>query len=214
MTSPCRGSYVSLGTLSPFSGTLDFGCTTCYLLRMEAVNRSTAVNPLRTLREAAHCTVKEMADLADVTSQAIIRSEQGVYERPLPKLLSALWRYAPESDLHDEGVLLADYHHFQRQVRESNYGRLDEHHYFLSGQPSHPFVAWRLASGLSARISISKLFCVHPALVTKFEMQPHLCSTPPGQLLYALRESGYSETKLDALTDKYSEYRRSLRGGS
>ena len=164
-----------------------------------------AVNPLKTLREAAHCTVKEMADLADVTSQAIIRSEQGVYERPLPRLLQTLWRYAPESDLHDEGVLLADYHHFQRLVRESNYGKLDELYKFPRNK--HPFVCWRVDSGLSARISISKLFCVHPALVTKFEMQPHLCSTPPGQLVYALHESGYTKEQLQELAEAYTDYR-------
>lgn len=171
-----------------------------------------AVNPLRALREAAHCSVKEMAELADVTSQAIIRSEQGVYERPLPKLLHALWRYSPESDLHDEGVLLADYHHFQKLTREANYGKLNEHflfRYVRSGE--HPFVAWRLVSSITARIAISKYYCVHPALITKFEMQPHLCSTTPGALRFALLESGYTEALLDRLQEAYSNYRYACR---
>ena len=169
------------------------------------------VNPLKTLRDSAGLSVAELADAAGVSSQAVIRAEQGVYASPPPNVLDALWRYAPEDDLHDYGILLADYHNFQRLTRQNHYGLesggLDESYVFKPNK-DHPFVAWRLDSGIEARIQISKKYCVHPALVFKFEAQPYLCSTPPKELIRALLESGYSAKKLAEFEEAFAAFRK------
>jgi hypothetical protein len=154
-----------------------------------------------------------MADRAGVTSQALMRAEQGVYSSPSPSILDALWGEADAndpavSDLYDYGVLLADYHNFQKLTRQDNYGSLEEPFTFLN-TGEHPFVDWRLRSGITARIQISKRFCVHPALIFKFEMQPYLCTTIPKELVRALLGSGYTEDTMKDLADAYAMYKDS-----
>lgn len=176
------------------------------------------MNPLRSLRESANLSLVEMADRAGVTSQALMRAEQGVYSSPSPSILDALWGEADAndaavSDLYDYGVLLADYHNFQKLTRQDNYGSLEEPFTFLDtgglSSIEHPFVDWRLRSGITARIQISKRFCVHPALIFKFEMQPYLCMTIPKELVRALLESGYTETTMEEFAGAYATYKHS-----
>lgn len=168
-------------------------------------------NPLVELREAAKLTVTELATEAGVSVSAVIRAEQAVYKTPVPKILDTLWEVAPEGDLHDYGVLMADYHAYQKDVRQDNYGLLDAGYQFPVGSlhPKHPFLLWRLDSDVSARIQISKAFCVHPALIFKFEVQPWLCAKPPGELIYALTESGYTNGILEKFGTAYVSYRKS-----
>ena len=171
------------------------------------------MNPLRSLRESANLSLSQMAGRAGVTSQALMRAEQGVYSTPSPSILDALYGEADAnddavSDLYDYGVLLADYHNFQKLTREDNYGSLEEPFLFLDNG-EHPFVDWRLRSGITARIQISKRFCVHPALIFKFEMQPHLCQTIPKELVCSLLESGYTHSTMEEFEGAYATYKQS-----
>lgn len=170
-------------------------------------------NPLRLLREAAGETVSSMAELAGVTTQLVIWNEQGVYASPSPRYLQQLLEYSPAGDYHTSpDALTRDYYAFQKLTRESNYGKLLEPHDW-SDYPwrHHPFVAWRKASGLDSRVAISKLYCVAPSLIFKFEKQPERCKTPPGELRQALLDSGYRADTLDALAIAYEEHRKYLR---
>lgn len=178
--------------------------------------RGSRENPLVALRESAGLTVTQLASLANVTPTAIVRAEQAVYASPPPHILNTLWRYAPEDDLHDQVVFTAEYLDYQRNVRQANYGALDEPFNFPMGGDldTNPFVSWRLDSDnphLQARIGVSKLYCVHPALVFKFEVQPHLCASVPGALRYALLESGYSKATLDSLETAYGVFKENGR---
>lgn len=174
------------------------------------------VNPLVTLRESAGLTVTELSEYADLSLGAVIRAEQGVYTSPSQVLLDALWRRAPEDDLHDYGILLAEYHNFQELTRRSNYGALDTKFDFAdcvdTTPATHPFLQWRIDSEIEARIQISKLFCVHPALIFKFEAQPWLCATIPKDLLYALQQSGYDSDLLESFAAAYAVYKVNRRG--
>lgn len=152
-----------------------------------------------------------------------MRAEQGVYAAPPPAVLDALWELAPEDDLHDYGILMADYHEFQRVTRQDNYGLLDPLYkfpdgpveVFLNNHPDgqapvlsiHPFVKWRYDSDVTARIQISKSFCVHPSLIFRFEAQSHMCTSPPKELLRALLESGYTTEILNRFEFAYQRFR-------
>lgn len=176
------------------------------------------VNPLRALREAAGLSSASAAEKAGITPQAVLRNEQAVYASPSDALLQTLWRAAPESDLHDYGILMADYHSFQRGTRQDSFGVLDPVGFFpvpAVGLPrEHPFVAWRLFSDVKARIQISKKFCVHPATVFKFEAQPYLCASVPRELIRALLESGYDPLVLDRLEVSFGDYQDSKKSTS
>lgn len=176
------------------------------------------VNPLGTLRESAGLTAAQLAEAAGVTPGAVLRAEQAVYASPPPKILQALWELAPEDDLHDYGILMADYHNYQRIVRIDSYGVLDDKYDFSDAVTvetgpgvfsQHPFVKWRYFSELPSRIAVSKLYCVHPSLIFRFETQPYMCTNPPKELLRALLESGYSVEQLGLFEDAYQRYRTS-----
>lgn len=177
------------------------------------------VNPLREMRLQQGFTLDRLAYLLGTTRQFIIRAEQAVYADPPPRLLRLLIDYtdtqsltganlipAPVGTLTDEQVVYHLYHKYQSFVRTRNYGALLTEWGFWIGD-KHPFVQWRKWSGIQSRIGVSKLFCVHPALISKFENQPHLVQTPPGELMAALEESGYSKELLDSFAKAYDNYK-------
>lgn len=182
-------------------------------------------NPLREVRLANKITQQRMADEFDVTPQYIIRAEQGCYPLPPEDLVNYLWDEdtqgaIPTTDYEKAvGWFNRQYLDFQCQTRKANYGKLMPspeglwgrsvlNHPDLSYNP-HPFVWWRQhhLSHVPSRIAISKFYCVHPAIVFKFEAQTHLLSTPPESLMRALRESGYSKETLAWLDQAYYTYK-------
>lgn len=119
--------------------------------------------------------------------------------------------------LDDEGVVYHRYAQFQTYTRKHNFGKLMPKFNFapvseggLVPEGEHPFTSWRMQSGLKARIGTAKYFCVHPALLHKFEVTPNLCRTVPGELITALGQAGYSSETLAGLENAYYSYKKYL----
>lgn len=191
----------------------------------------TSTNPLRQMRLDLGWTLDHTAHLLDTTRQFVIRAEQGVYANPPPRLTQLLLGYGdvPLTDDplgtaavgvgSDEDTVYHLYHAYQTSQRKRNYGALSPEYDFTTGFLAsgivnplkyNPLLRWRNFSNVPSRIGISKLYCVHPALITKFEMQPHLMVEPPTELLVALRESGYSAELLDSFVSAYHTYKERL----
>lgn len=172
-------------------------------------------NPLTVLRTTKRLSQEALAKKAGVSRQLIIRAEQAVYASPPPALVSTLLDISDPAAVGfalDEETVYHLYKEYQTHVRKRSFGRLATNQVF-SDVPKgvHPFVDWRLRSGIKARIGPAKFFCVHPALLHKFEVQPHLCQSPPGDLLHALVESGYSKELLASFSLAYDTYKGHLR---
>lgn len=183
-------------------------------------------NPLRFLRLRLRLSQEQLAHHARVSRQLVIRAEQAVYASPPPVLVDTLLELAdskldegPRSELNpgavgfafDKETVYHLYKGFQTYVRKAHYGRLSPSFDFANVPSSvHPFVDWRLCSGVKARIGTAKYFCVHPALLHKYEVQPHLVQSTPGDLVRALRESGYRRELLDSLSTAYDNYKEHL----
>lgn len=174
------------------------------------------------MRQQQGWTLDRTAYLLGTSRQFIIKAEQAVYADPPPRLLRLLIDYtdvtsltganlipAPVGALDDSQIVYHLYHKYQSFVRHSNYGKLYEYQTF-DGVEGHPLIHWRNRSGIHARIGVSKLYCVHPALISKFEMQPHLVQSVPGELRTALEESGYSKELLDSFAKAYDNYKDDL----
>lgn len=141
-------------------------------------------------------TQLELADACGVSRQTILRTEQGVYTSLPPSVGEWLVSEVP-------GIYGA-YHAWQRAKRKNSYGRLVEPYIYRNSD--NPFRRWRIDSGILSRMGVCKEFCLHPAVVTKFENTlDH--SSVPDIILDSLRDSGYSETQLTALQTAYIEYR-------
>lgn len=164
-------------------------------------------SPLKTLREECDLTIERVAARTDLSKQFIIKAEQAVYQE-LPERLVSF--YAGETSVNYV-ELAADYAEFQREVRLGNFGRLIEPWTFQFA--THPFKHWREMSGVGSLSGLCRMFCVHPAVMSKFENQTYLLNAVPAQLVTALLESGYSEETLRALQLAYDGYRAMIREG-
>jgi hypothetical protein len=153
-------------------------------------------NPVRSSRRRLGLTQLDLASACNVSRQTVLRTEQGVYTSLPPSLGEWLVSDVP-------GIYTA-YHAWQRAKRRNSYGRLVEPYTFdLS---DNPFRRWRHDSGLASRMGVCKDFCLHPAVVTKFENTlEHL--TVPDIILDSLRDAGYSESTLTELQRAYVNYR-------
>lgn len=176
------------------------------------------VNPLKSLRAACGWTQEQLAEQAGVTRQFVIRAEQAVYSTVPVGLVETMLYDLHENDATEAELYGADtadigalYLRYQRAVRKQQYGALNPFYPFDLPGHVHPFVEWRKYSGIDSRIGVSKRFCVHPAVIFKFEKQPHLMQHVPEDLLTALRDSGYSEELLDSFVKAYDNYKRHQR---
>lgn len=154
-------------------------------------------NPVKNARRFLGLTQLELANECGVSRQTVLRTEQGVYTSLPPSLGDWLTRDVP-------GIYSA-YTSWQTAKRKHSYGRLIEPYSFDTAN-DNPFHRWRLDSGLTSRMGVCKDFCLHPAVVTKFENTLEHISVPD-IILDALRDSGYAESTLTALQRAYSEYR-------
>lgn len=172
-------------------------------------------NPLRDLRTKLGFTQDGLANEADVSRIFVVRAEQGVYEEPSVTLLDAMRQYHTryhdvfDFDFPPKTQINRDYELFQLHTRRVHYGRLLPDFDFLAFNPSlHPFLIWREASEVRAAIAVSKFYCVHPAIIHKFEKQTHLMHGVPDALLKALTDSGYEESFLKELEWAYTKHRK------
>lgn len=179
------------------------------------------MNPLKALRESIGLSQENFASATGVSRMFIVRAEQGVYSEPPFVLAEYLLRAAPVGSLdlptHDYIAFCHIYFAWQKAQRLSNYGRLLEPYDFPDptnyeppfGLAPHPFIIWREDSGMDSQISVAKFFCVHPAVVSKFEKANILAV--PHDLRAALLEAGYSTETLDSLDKAYYAYKDHLR---
>lgn len=162
---------------------------------------SALVNPLKVIREYLQMSMDDLAECAGVNHNNVVRNEQGCYSNPSPKLLDFL---LANSD-YDRATLLEEYRAFQSFTRRSNFGVLSET--FLrdvATQPDwlNPCRVWRENAGLS-KARFGKLFCIHPAIVSRLENEPYLIGSLPGQYKEAMLDSGYPLWELLQLEKKY-----------
>ena len=168
----------------------------------------TPVNPFKALRERKGLTLHSIAVRAKVSRYLVIRTEQGCFPDPPPKLKN----YFVTAFDQDPWELNYEYHQFQRATRELN-GR------FLGDFPSvqkndrHPFTYWRTLPGHNDYnlTEVSKRLCIAQPVVYHFEHYPRQQGSVPAQLLLALEHAGYATDEIRALENAYADYRRFLK---
>lgn len=154
-------------------------------------------------------TLDQVRVETNLSRQTIIRAEQGCYADPPPRLLNYWLRRYPDED---RGMVIIQYRRFQRDIRQHHYGALIEIAFnslwstdFPGPVGKHPFIWWREYTGLN-KAQVAKFFCVHPAVISRFENQPHLVKSLPEQLVSALLEAGYKQSTLDLIQAWYDSY--------
>lgn len=143
-------------------------------------------NPLKALRLQAGWTQIDLADMAGITRHAVLRTEQGVYALPPPSILSVFTSRLP----HLNTLALEESYRIWQTKARRRAGLLFPDAPLVSPDATgRQFLNWRTFSlGITSRMELCRLLCVHPAVVEKYEKgQQH---SMPDQLFQALRESG------------------------
>jgi transcriptional regulator with XRE-family HTH domain len=163
-------------------------------------------NPFRELRTRQGISQYELARRVSISKHAVLRLEQGCYEKPLPSVIDYFLGHFPSITRF---TLVADYEAFQYQTRASNAHLLgqslkDE----LTGCPVgiHPLVFLRHNHGINPT-ELSKRLCISQSTVVYFEQRSVHQHTVPEQLTKALHDADYLEADTDALVEAYKDYR-------
>lgn len=162
-------------------------------------------NPLKIRRLSRNYTIDQLATEAGVTHDHIIRNEQGLFNKPSPKVLSAILRLSGD---RPEDVVL-EYRNWISWKRRQEPIRSLVKRNITFDRPErltqHPFLLWRtaIAPGTS-RIEFCKMLAVHPSTLLKYETGQQ--RPMPSQIYDALIECGMTKDKVEALAKLGIQY--------
>lgn len=129
-------------------------------------------NPLKEARLALNLTQSQLANLADVTPNALIKYEQGLYPEPSLKILTALVTALDADSDYADTLTRAYYNWRVDKLIEAKV--VFKFNTVIKGlHPTGgvgPFLCWRLHHlHISSRLEFCKLLVLHPAVVQKYE---------------------------------------------
>lgn len=157
-------------------------------------------NIFRLTREQKGLSLQKLATEANLSKATIIRTEQGLYPLPSPKLIKAL-------NLSYDTTIPA-YRAFQTWTRttvgHAFFSPNDFHGLAIRSRHNHPFVF--LLRGRTV-LEFCKAFCMKPDLVNKWVTKPHLVVTIPGPIIEVMAEAGIPEKHIRQLSAEYRRYR-------
>jgi transcriptional regulator with XRE-family HTH domain len=163
-------------------------------------------NPLKLRRLNANYTQDQLASLAGVTHDNIIRNEQGLFNKPSPRVLTAITRIDPSNT--DRVRILKEYTNWiawrRRQEPVRSFVRRQISFPQAEKLNNHPFLLWRMAVYPSSRIEFCKILCLHPATLLKYETVKQ--RPMPSQIYNALIEAGTDKKFVEKLAKLGSEY--------
>lgn len=169
-------------------------------------------NPFRKIRTEQGLSQYELAKRAGVSKHAVLRLEQGMYDKPLPSVVSYCLRTTEV--VHTQ--LLEDYVSFQVAVREDNsrllgniLERLEDWSDTHAPVGKHPLTYLREREHLNTT-QLAKCLCVSQTIISNFEKHPVQQHSVPAQLTIALQDADYTEEETDGLTKAYNTYRDSI----
>lgn len=130
------------------------------------------INPLKKARLDLNLTQQALAKQADISVNALIKYEQGLYPEPSAKIINALFElgYDPYTGVDE---LVRNYSYWRYNKVLAARVTLHSHRNIIGLKPSggvNPFVCWRVHHlHLPSRLEFCKLLVLHPAVVQKYE---------------------------------------------
>lgn len=156
----------------------------------------------------------------NTTKHALIRLEQGLYDRPLPTVVQ-FWlsegRFLPgvkQSDIRITELTLIDgYEEFQDETRRRNYRYFGDgfNHLTYSASSPHPCIQLEdIARSLGlpcSEIGIAKSLCVPQSTLNLWKRKYRTQQTVPKTVQSALMQIGYTRFEVKAFNDGYILWR-------
>jgi DNA-binding XRE family transcriptional regulator len=148
-------------------------------------------HPYSILRKEYKLSQTDIARVAGISPQTVMRTEQGLYATPSAKLVSALMEACPGTD---ENSLISDHLNWVTRIRVKNYGHIREGVELYNVGGTLPFYKYFSASVAG----FCKLLCVQLSIVQRWNFEGAM---PP--IVYdAMRESGVESSVLNRANEK------------
>jgi transcriptional regulator with XRE-family HTH domain len=154
------------------------------LTKQQMIERDNPLtNPLKRFRLQEALTQEALGDLIRVSKQVVLKTEQGLYHTPTPKLSAWVERTFSVD-------LTKPYAQWQTTQRQ----KLGEREW----HPAENFSVWLIKNfpGQS-NMAICKQFCIHPATLRSFLL--HEVRRMPVQIRVALIEAGVPGEQIERL---------------
>ena len=177
------------------------------------------INPLKKWRTRLQLSQRELAFKADVTPQAILKYEQGLYQDPSPNITKAIMQAAVEKGFYvDYEKLIRDYRDW-RIVHQVAQRWIFDRVITLPIKPNeHPFITFRERLYNPQRVTnkgysiqgFSVLLALHPATVSYYNAGR--CREMPKVIHDGLIRAGLREglvEELDSLGGIYFDQNKS-----
>jgi hypothetical protein len=150
------------------------------------------VNPFLEFRKEQKKSIKQLADMLQVSESTYIRTEQGLYHDIPPVLLRNFSNHTLSPDL-----VRAQYVRSQIRQRAATFesGRLRRDYLkrlktLITDAPhTSPFLIWRVyVQDIDSRLTFCKMTCLHPSTVKRVE--DGIAGTVPSSIIDALEQCG------------------------
>lgn len=194
---------------------------TSALDKLVAFNKGEAVpNIFKELRVASGLSHQKLAQLMNTSKHALIRLEQGLYDRPLPTVVE-FWlnegRFLPgvkNSEIRiTELTLVHGYEEFQDEVRRRSnryFGHSLSDLVYSSVCP-HPLIQLedkaRLLGNPHSEIAIAKALCVPQSTLNLWKRKFRTQQSVPKTFQSALMQIGYSRFEVKQFNEGYIRWR-------
>lgn len=162
------------------------------------------MNPIRARRLELNLTQAELAEMADVTPQIILRLEQGLFTRPMPSVLRQLC-VGNSSGINSNGsnALSGLESAYDRWVMHERHSRLDTVNKVDWVLIQHSFDPWTLFKrqlGLTSTTAAAKFLVYQVSLLQTFERSLKTRWVKNGEsLTIALQDCGVPSDKIRLL---------------
>lgn len=162
-------------------------------------------NPFKDLRLRVGISQYELARRIKITKHAILRLEQGMYESPLPTVVTYWLDTIPGLS---RSQLLNQYEQFQIATREKNGRFLGDFDFTNLHTSQHPLTWLRERCRPALNVTqVAKALCISQPIVYYFERKAINQKTIPEQVVNALLDCGYSSDELTSFENAYAIYR-------
>lgn len=176
-------------------------------------------NPFKTLRVNAGFSLQGLATQSQISKQALLKAEQGLYANPLPSLVD-YWMRRPSFDVSELDIT-EGYENFRYAVRRRNLHYFGDslHHAYSVAEPLHPFRQLRknkrshvdgelLPVGLT---ECAQALCIPIDTLQFWEKKFRQQQSVPKQVIEALKIAGYTQYEVQQFCRDYTEWRERYR---
>lgn len=163
-------------------------------------------NPLKLARLERNLTQKQLANLAGISQNAVVKYEHGLYQHPSDNIISAFFHY----DLrHNKEKVFSNFRQeltlaYQvwrvKQIRQARHYLQKARYYGTTPRPVglHPFADWRINYlTIDSQMELCKLLVLHPSILSQYEAGR--TRSMPSEIKFALAHCDLPDITIEAL---------------